>query len=375
MQKVILVVLGILSFVLLVACRSDKVKGAVNNVPDDAFGSTQMREVVYEHLKDVPNGVQVSIAITDTEGTNTRVYDLKRENDTLNIIEGEKYAYEIGSITKVLTSTALASAIHQEMIGLDDLVNDQYNFSFKDGIELSYKTLANHTSGLPRLPSNLSLLEVSGDNPYQMYDKKRLYQYLSEDLVLDYPSGEKSAYSNTGVALLGDALSRVFRQDYEDVIRERVFDRYRMTNSTFNRSEVKDLLVPALDGKGQPVSNWDMNVFNPTGGVISNVYDLSGFVKSHFLTDNEVLKLSRKRTHKINDHMDISLGWHMIKGKNGNNYYWHNGGTGGYSSSMVMDVENKTAIVVLSNLSALGNNTAGKADVLCFDLLKLLEQD
>jgi hypothetical protein len=30
-------------------------------------------------------------------------------------------------------------------------------------------------------------------------------------------------------------------------------------------------------------------------------------------------------------------------------FYWHNGGTGGYTSSMILDVENKNGIIILSN--------------------------
>ncbi len=70
--------------------------------------------------------------------------------------------------------------------------------------------------------------------------------------------------------------------------------------------------------------------------------------------------------------MDIALGWHVINTKSGDTWHWHNGGTGGYSSSMAMDVDKKQAVIVLSNLSAF-HKLNKNIDPLCFELLKSLE--
>lgn len=373
MEKLVYLFLGVVIISLLVACKGKKIKEAANGLPSEAFHNLEIRETFYKHLKDIPNGAQVSVAVTSAQERDPFVYHIKRENDTLNLIKEQDYAYEIGSISKVFTSTVLADAVINKNLHLDDVVNKQYDFTCNKDIQLTYKSLSNHTSGLARLPSNLGILEITSKNPYAAYDQKRLYDYLKNEVTLDYTPGDKSVYSNTGVAILGDALSRLYDQKVEDIVQQRIFDPYKMELSTFNRSEVEQLLVPPLDDRGKPTSNWDMNVFNSTGGIISTVGDLSRFMKRHFVEGDEVLALSRKRTFTINKQMDIALGWHIIKAKNAKTYHWHNGGTGGYSSSLAMDVENKAGVVVLSNLSALGKNTSGKADALCFDLLKILK--
>jgi len=65
--------------------------------------------------------------------------------------------------------------------------------------------------------------------------------------------------------------------------------------------------------------------------------------------------------------MKIGLGWHILKSENEFNLIWHNGGTGGYSSSMVLNTKKKSGVIVLSNCA----NANDSIDQLCFELLKI----
>jgi len=64
------------------------------------------------------------------------------------------------------------------------------------------------------------------------------------------------------------------------------------------------------------------------------------------------------------------LGWFIINRKGGDKWYWHNGGTGGYSSSMVLDVKNRNGIIVLTNLSSYYSQFLN-IDKLSFSLMKI----
>ena len=70
--------------------------------------------------------------------------------------------------------------------------------------------------------------------------------------------------------------------------------------------------------------------------------------------------------------MQIGLGWHIPKSSWGKDFFWHNGGTGGYTSSLAMDIEQQNAIIILSNISAF-HPEMSNIDNLCFDLMKSLE--
>ena len=116
--------------------------------------------------------------------------------------------------------------------------------------------------------------------------------------------------------------------------------------------------------------NWDFDVLFGGGGILSSTEDLVKFANAQFNPKNKELALTRKPTFDIDESMKIGLGWHILKTDKGFNWVWHNGGTGGYSSSMVIDAEKKNGVIILSNASNINDNI----DDLCFKLMKQIEK-
>ena len=260
------------------------------------------------------------------------------------------------------------------MIKKEVALDDPIAIPLKDNLQISYKQLSNHTSGLPRLPKDLfSIDSFRTDNPYKDYNEQLLESYLGNEVELDNQPGERYAYSNLGAGLLGHLLSKKSDSSYEELLQERIFSKYGMTFSTSDIQTIQGNLVLGLDEKGKITSNWDLASLKGAGGIYATTGDLAEFINAHLYDDNAVLKLSRKPTFKVNNTMDIALEWHIINTKSGNTWYWHNGGTGGYTSSMAMDVETKKAVIVLTNVSAF-SKLQKHIDPLCFELMKTLKK-
>src|SRR5690606_19208049 len=136
------------------------------------------------------------------------------EGDSLRKVDNREKVFEIGSITKVFTSTLLANFVLEDKVKLEDDIGDYINVPIKEDTKITFISLANHTSGLPRLPPNLFVLG-SPDNPYKNYDNAKLEAYLSEQLSLSGNAGVKSEYSNLGVGLLGYTLEKVSGKNYQ----------------------------------------------------------------------------------------------------------------------------------------------------------------
>lgn len=322
----------------------------------------EIAEMIYLHSKNYPNRTQLSIALIENEKVN--YYGVLIENDTLKSANNQNKVFEIGSITKVFTSTVLASLVIDKKIKLRDFVNKFYNFSFKDNKKITFLELSNHTSGLPKLPVNFKISNFQ--NPYKNYKNDDLNEFLSKFLQLNnIPI--KYNYSNLGAGLLGHTLGLSQKQSFVKLLQNKVFDKYGMNNSFTNLDDCKNSIVKGLDKNGNEVSNWEFDVLFGGGGILSTTEDLAKFAKAQFNTKNKELQLSRNPTFEIDENMKIGLGWHILKSENEFNLIWHNGGTGGYSSSMVLNTKKKSGVIVLSNCA----NANDSIDQLCFELLKI----
>lgn len=338
--------------------------------------SDQYSDLFFEKVKPFPNRTQLSIAFI--KNGEVSYYGVKKENDTIKNIDNEYMIFEIGSITKVFTATLLANAVLNGQIGWDDEINSYYNFAFKDEKKLYFKDLANHTSGLESIPGNLKLEEylttsISGAsvNPYKSYSENQLEVYLKDDVKLREGQKEYN-YSNFGAGLLGYTLCLADKSSLNDLYKKNIFDKYGMRNTYSNIKDIETNFVKGLNGNGDETCNWvwDSDVLMGAGGLLSCVSDLAKFAIAHFDDNNRELAMTRKATFKVSEVLKVGLGWHIIVG-DGQELHWHNGGTGGYTSSMILDVEKKNGVIILSNISSFSQEMKN-IDELSFGLMKLI---
>ena len=329
-------------------------------------------ELIFDNTKSFPNKTQLSIALIRNGEIN--FVGIERTNDKIELIENHKNVFEIGSITKVFTATLLSIFVNEQKLKLDDSIQDYLDFKINSETDITFKELANHTSGLPRLPSNmLNLLSYlfKHPNPYRDYNKEKLADYLTKKVKLSQKSGVNYEYSNLGAGILGFELASISKSSYESLLQEKIFTRYKMESSTSKRENIQSELVKGLKPNGKTTSNWDFDVLAGAGAILSTVEDLSKFALAQLDNANNELTLTQKPTFKVNDNMQVGLGWHILKTKNDGELIWHNGGTGGYRSSMALDLDNNNGVIILSNVSSY-NKKSENIDQLCFELIETL---
>lgn len=327
---------------------------------DDKFYQT-----MENYLSEFPERTQFSIAAID--GNVTKFYGLIKTSDSAATrIENETSQFQIGSVTKVFTSVLLAKLVAEKKLKLADTIQKFFNFPLKEN-SITLEKLSNHTSGLPRLPSNLDLNHVNPRNPYVSYSEDDMKFYLAEEL--ETSNGKEAAYqySNLGAAILAKALENSTNKTYEALLLKKIFQPLQMTQSTSDETKALNL-VQGYNENGTQAELWDLAEFKGAGAIVSTTNDLSKFVKAYFQDKDEALSLSLLPTFTVNPNLRIALGWHILQDSEGNDLYWHNGGTGGYTSSVYMVPETKKAIIILTNVSAF-HSKASKIDELGYRLL------
>jgi CubicO group peptidase (beta-lactamase class C family) len=331
---------------------------------------SQKELLTFQEVNNLPLSTQLSIGYYDN-GKITFAGYIKEDSTLLKKVKNKDNIFEIGSISKVFTSLLFVKFITEDKLNLNDSVHQFFDFELKNSNpeypanEVLLKHLSNHTSGLPRMPIELMMdkgLDIS--NPYGNYSSKDLEEHLKTNFYRGSKSGEKEAYSNLGAALLGYVLEKQSGKSYEELLQEYIFNELDM-NSSSNYIKDTSLLVKGRNLEGE-VPNWDFDVLAGAGGIKSTVNDMIKFVEYNIETRDEAYLLMRDSTFEVNERMNMGLGWHIIK-KDDKEYLFHNGGTGGYSSSLITDVANKKGVVIFCNMSA--TVTMGEIDKIAFDII------
>ncbi len=350
----------------LISCSDDDSKDEINDFTTQ-ISDKEVAQIIKKNVVNFPNNTQISIAIIDNE--KTEYIGIIKKDDVFQIADNKNKIFEIGSITKVFTSILLSDLIRKEQATLSETLQNQFDFTLKNGGDIQLLQLANHTSGLPRITTNYETVDFNPKDPYANYTPELLEAYLENEVVLNNSIGTKFEYSNLGMGLLGYILSEKAEQTYEDFIQKVIFQPLQMTNSTTLLSNVNETqLVSGLDANGNTTSNWNFtNASVGAGGIKSSIIDLEKFTRKNF-EDDSVYNLPQTPTYTIDNGLTIGLGWHILNDE-GFTILFHTGGTGGYRSILTMDKNNKKAVIVLSNVSAFNVNHE-QIDQLCLSLLE-----
>ena len=297
----------------------------------------------------------VVFGIVDVRGA--RFYSYGRMDVRGDRAVGPDTLFEIGSITKTFTSLLLADMVVKGEVRLEDPVSKYLPAGIRvpsrNGREIALVDLATHTSGLPRMPSNIKPSDPM--NPYKDYTAAMLYEYLNGHR-LNFDIGAQYLYSNVGAGLLGQVLALKAGKDYETLVRERILVPLGMTDTTItlNAGQAGRFATPH-DEKLRPVSPWDFDALAGAGAIRSTARDMLKYAAANLgLVETPLaraMELARE-PRRVFENLGLALGlaWHLFQ-RRGAIIVWHNGGTGGFRSWLGLCPKTGTGIVVLDNSS------------------------
>jgi D-alanyl-D-alanine-carboxypeptidase/D-alanyl-D-alanine-endopeptidase len=268
--------------------------------------------------------------------------------------------FEIGSISKTFTALMLARMVAQGEVKFDEPVRELLPDGAvpkPTGAEITLLDLATQHSGLPRMPDNFHPADPR--NPYADYRPADLYRFLASHGVAR-PAAPEFLYSNLGFGLLGQALVNRAGKSYAALLQQEVAGPLGLKDTLVSLSpEQQARFIQGHDAKHRPAHAWDLDALAGAGAVRSTAADMLTYLEAQLHPDKvPELAAAISQTHVLRADsmpgMRIGLAWLYVE-KAG--FYWHNGGTGGFSSYAFFDPKNDCAGVVLFNttLSAEGS--------------------
>ena len=263
--------------------------------------------------------------------------------------------YEIGSLTKIFTAILLADLVEKQVISLDDSIIKFLPDSLKSNPalqQITFKKLANHSSGLERMPNNFEQVKgYQALDPYKTYGRKELYEELKK-LQINSEQIDQYNYSNLGYALLGDLIQTISKKSYEQQLKEVLTAPLGLTKTSITVDPKTTPMIKTYNQQGLETPIWNFQSFAAAGAIKSTMDDLLIFAKSQFKMPESTLEnamaLTRQFTFFLPPDTDIGLAWH-INMIDDMIYFHHTGGTYGSSSYIAISPDAKTAVIVLSN--------------------------
>ena len=261
--------------------------------------------------------------------------------------------WEMGSISKGVTGLLLAEMVVAGAVALDDPIGRYLPRSVAGRLpaedrQPTLEDLATHAAGLPRVPLRW-MRRLRGPDPYSGLTEQDVFDVLGPRTRR--PRRPRCRYSNLGMGLLGHLLARVDGRSYEEAVADRILGPLGMDSSAMGACVGAEMVTGHR--KGQPTPPWTFGALAGAGALRSTVEDLLRFVEFAMAPTDAHLAAawalaSTPRRPAFGGHR-IGLGW-MVRGRGDERGpVWHNGATYGTSTLLVVDPDQRAAVILLGN--------------------------
>ncbi|WP_432558331.1 serine hydrolase domain-containing protein [Granulicoccus sp. GXG6511] len=307
-------------------------------------GDPALAEDVLDHLRSNAGFETIAVVTLDPGGA---------RQARLGPDEGSHW--ELGSITKTFTAQVLADAVDRDEVRLEDtLAQHLPELAGSEVGAVTLGELATHRAGVPRLLPSESrrapLAALTLRDPYRATTPELLQE--ARAVALERPG--EYAYSNLGADLLGHALARATgHADWTSTVHTRLLEPLGMRDTVFAATpdELPANRVQGHQTNGRRPQAWAAEGGLP-GGVSTwiTVADFRRYAEA-LLAGTAPGMTALDPIADVGDEGRIGLFWQISPGPENQQLTWHNGGTFGASSILLLDRDADKAVLVLNNTS------------------------
>jgi len=292
-----------------------------------------------------------------------------KSNLEQNIKLANNHLFLTGSISKVLTATALLQLYEYGHFDLNDNINDFLPFSVSvpnHATPITFKMLLTHTSGI----ADGSALD---DQVFYDYDSPIPLDYFIENYLEPggdfyntsenfngFEPGTHYEYSNIGSALMAVLVEQISSEDFNSYCKTHIFTPLGMNQSFWRLNESVQSNLPIVkpykyvNNQYQALQQYTSTDY-PNGGLRTTGRDLFKFFsalvnkgvsnQNHLLNENTIELMVTKQIPSINNKM----GLHIFILNTPYNLWGHDGKAEGVSTIVAFNPITRIGAIILTN--------------------------
>jgi CubicO group peptidase (beta-lactamase class C family) len=259
--------------------------------------------------------------------------------------------YEIGSITKQFTSSAIMKLVEQGRVKLDDDLSKYVPQLPLHGKKVSIRQLLNHTSGIHSYTSSPEWAKTWKDE----LSPDAIVNFVAAD-TFDFAPGSAYRYNNTGYVLLGMVIEKASGEKYAKYLDAQFFKPLGLKQTSYCPSKTSDPAFALGYSKGPNGTTRAqfMDLSHPfsAGALCSTVGDYAKWQRA--LDGGKVVSpasyVLMSTADTLNSGRKINYGFGLVPGMfNGHKTVSHTGGIPGFATAATYVPDDSLSIVVFTN--------------------------
>ncbi|MDQ0091210.1 CubicO group peptidase (beta-lactamase class C family) [Paenibacillus anaericanus] len=343
-------------------------------------------QVDFSNPKDLEKFVQVKMEKAGMNGVSIAIIKDNKIDRIINYGDADKElgkpitnntVFQIASVSKTVTATAVMQLVEKGAIQLDDDINAYLPFrivhpKFPD-TPITFRMLLDHTSGL--------------DNNWELYDSLytthsgggdstvTLEQFMKEFFIpggkwydeaknfTNEQPGSTFAYSNTGYGLLGYLVEEITKTPFPEYTQQQIFDPVGMTHTNWLHRDmlIKEALAVQYDSKGKALVPYSLPTY-PDGTLKTTTTDFAKFYLAimnggqveggNILSPATLEEMFKPQS----DNGNQALGWSYsvldslyLKGISQGKVIGHTGSDPGVQTITMFNPDNKSGLILFFN--------------------------
>ena len=251
--------------------RQPPAGGVLNKADADAWLDGYLPYAL--HTGDIPGAVVV--VVKDGRVLTARGFGYA-DIEKRTAVDPYKTLFRVGSVSKLVTWTAVMQLVEQKKLDLDQDINAYLDFKIppRDGAPVTLRQIMTHTAGFEEAGKNIIAFDRNQIPSYvallKAWVPKRIYE-----------PGTTPAYSNYATSLAGYIVERASGESFDAYVEHHIFDPLGMRTASFRQPLPLSLATHMATGyskAGQPSPGFEIVGPGPAGGMSASGTDMARYM-------------------------------------------------------------------------------------------------